>query len=218
MIDDLVTRGVTEPYRMFTSRAEYRLQLRADNADLRLTPRGAALGCVSPRRSSVFARKKADLDAGRALLMALDATPTELNRHGLPIKLDGVRRSAYDLLRHRNVDHTQLAAIWPETGRISEQILEQLATDSRYASYVERQEADIRSYRRDENLRLPPDVDFDSIGGLSNETRERLKAARPTTLGAAGRLPGMTPAALVALLNHVRRTRSGETPLADSAA
>lgn len=208
MIDDLVTRGVTEPYRMFTSRAEYRLRLRADNADQRLTGKGIDLGCVLRERSEVFGKKSADLAAGRGLLMSLSATPDELRRHGIPVKRDGVRRSAYELLRHNDVEPQRIAALWPEIRKISAELFEQLATDSRYASYLERQDADIQAYQRDEALILPDGLDYDAIGGLSNETRERLKTARPATLGAAGRLPGMTPAAIVALLAHVRRERA----------
>ena len=218
LIDDLVTRGVTEPYRMFTSRAEYRLRLRADNADLRLTALGETLGCVSPERAAVFPERRDALADGEALLMALEATPSQLTRHGLAVKRDGVRRSAYELLSRPDLDPHRLAALWPEIANLPDPVLTHLATESRYASYLERQDADIRAYQRDERLRLPADLDYDAVGGLSNETRERLKAARPATLGAAGRLPGMTPAALVALLAHVRRRGPAEPELAHSAA
>ena len=210
LIDDLVTRGVTEPYRMFTSRAEYRLRLRADNADQRLTARGSAWGCVSAGRARRFETYRWALDDGRDRLSRLSATPDALNRVGVTVKRDGVRRTAFDLLRHEGIGRPELERVWPEIGEIAPKIWTQLETDSRYASYLARQEADIRAYRRDEALVLAADLNYDRVGGLSNEVRERLKTARPATLGAAGRLPGVTPAALVALLAHVRRTRDLE--------
>jgi tRNA uridine 5-carboxymethylaminomethyl modification enzyme len=200
-----VTRGVTEPYRMFTSRAEYRLVLRADNADQRLTGRGMALGCVGRPRSEMFETKLAALSAGRDLVRRLGASPTELSRHGLAINQDGVRRWAADLLGYPGLDMARLAAIWPELQGLRTDIVEQLEIDGRYAGYLERQEADIRAFRRDESLYLPPDLDYGSIGGLSAEMRAKLSAVRPTTLGAAARISGVTPAALTALLRHVRR-------------
>ena len=207
LVDDLVSRGVSEPYRMFTSRAEYRLRLRADNADLRLTPRGLALGCVSAERERAFAAKAAALETGRALLERLTASPDALARRGLAVKRDGVRRSAFDLLRTPASGVAALAAIWPELAALAPVVAEQLEIDARYAGYLERQDADVRAFRRDEALALPPGLDYDAVGGLSNEVREVLKRARPETLGGAQRLSGVTPAALVALLGHVRRRR-----------
>ncbi len=207
MIDDLISRGVSEPYRMFTSRAEYRLRLRADNADLRLTPRGLALGCVAAERARAFAAKAAALAAGRALLDRLAATPDALARHGIAVKRDGVRRSGFDLLGYPETSVAGLAEIWPELTALSPAVAEQLEIDARYAGYLERQEADVRAFRRDEALTLPPGLDYDAVGGLSHEVREVLKRARPETLGAAQRLSGVTPASLVALLGHVRRRR-----------
>ncbi len=205
LIDDLVTRGVSEPYRMFTSRAEYRLTLRADNADQRLTARGRDLGCVGAERSAAFADKEKALRAGRALAADLTLTPNEAQRHGLDVNQDGVRRSAADLLRYPEIDMARLAVIWPTLDGLRPDVVEQLEIDARYAGYLERQEADILAFRKDESLLLPADLDYDRIGGLSNEVRNRLKEARPTTLGQAARLYGVTPAALTALLGFVRR-------------
>jgi tRNA uridine 5-carboxymethylaminomethyl modification enzyme len=205
LVDDLVTRGVSEPYRMFTSRAEYRLRLRADNADQRLTAKGENLGCVSRARAGAFWHKAAALHAGRALLGRLSATPDALARRGVTVKRDGVRRSAFDLLRYPDLDPAALRRIWPEIGRIRADVMAQLETDARYAGYLERQEADIRAFRRDEALVLPEALDYDAVASLSHEVRETLKRARPETLGAAARLSGVTPAALVALLGYVKR-------------
>ena len=205
LIDDLVTRGTAEPYRMFTSRAEYRLVLRADNADQRLTGRGMALGCVGRTRSEMFETKQAALSAGRDLVRRLGASPTELSRHGLAINQDGVRRSAADLLGYPGLDVGRLAVIWPELQALRPDVIEQLEIDGRYAGYLGRQEADIRAFRRDESLHLPADLDYGAIGSLSGEVRAKLSAVRPTTLGAAARISGVTPAALTALLRHVQR-------------
>jgi tRNA uridine 5-carboxymethylaminomethyl modification enzyme len=205
MIDDLVTRGVTEPYRMFTSRAEYRLSLRADNADQRLTPRGLAAGCVGGERAAAFAAKAEALAAARARVRDLRLTPGAAARHGLAVNQDGQTRTAADLLRYPEIDLRRLAAVWPELGGLPQPVAEQLEIDARYAGYLERQEADIVAFRRDESLALPADLDYSAVGSLSTEMRERLDAARPATLGAAARLPGVTPAAVVALLRHVKK-------------
>jgi glucose-inhibited division protein A len=205
LIDDLITRGTNEPYRMFTSRAEYRLLLRADNADQRLTPKGLAIGCVGSERRDIFTAKAAALSAGRDLVRALQATPAELLRQGIHVNQDGVRRTAADLLRYPDLDLAALSRLWPELGEIPADIAEQLEIDGRYAGYLDRQEADIRAFRKDEALELPDDLDPDAIGSLSAEIRQKLRQARPSTLGAAARIPGMTPAALVALLRHVKR-------------
>jgi tRNA uridine 5-carboxymethylaminomethyl modification enzyme len=190
---------------MFTSRAEYRLVLRADNADQRLTARGIAAGCVGAERQALFARKAAALEAARQTIRALSLTPTEARRHGLAVNQDGVRRDGMDLLRYPAIDLAALARIWPELAEWPEAVAEQIETEAKYAGYLDRQEADIRAFRRDEGLALPAELDFDAIGSLSNEIRLILKRSRPPTLGAAARLPGVTPAALVALLKHVRR-------------
>ncbi|HEY0836438.1 MAG TPA: tRNA uridine-5-carboxymethylaminomethyl(34) synthesis enzyme MnmG [Azospirillum sp.] len=205
LIDDLVTRGTNEPYRMFTSRAEYRLLLRADNADQRLTPKGLAIGCVGPLRAEAFGRKADALAASRALVRSLSATPAELVRLGITVNQDGVRRSASDLLRYPDVDLGVLKRVWPVLEEVPDDVGEQLEIDGKYAGYLDRQEADIRAFRKDEQLALPEDLDVDAIGSLSTEIRVKLRQARPTTLGAAARIPGVTPAALVALLRHVKR-------------
>jgi len=205
MIDDLVTRGTSEPYRMFTSRAEYRLLLRADNADLRLTPRGLSLGCIGQQRRQSFTAKAEALAAGRQLMAHLTATPNELRGQGLSINQDGVRRSAQDLLRYPQIGWAELHRLWPELAGLRADIAEQLEIEGRYAGYLERQASDIAAFRRDEDLLLPPDLDYQAIGSLSSEVRLKLAQARPATLGAAGRIPGVTPAALTALLGHVKR-------------
>ena len=205
LVDDLVTRGTTEPYRMFTSRAEYRLVLRADNADQRLTPIGISHGCVGAERRAAFAAKLAALDEARALARSLRLTPPALRRHGIAVNEDGIARSAAELLAYPDIALPRLATVWPELGGIAPVIAEQLEIDARYAGYIERQSADILAFRRDEALHLPADLDYDSIGSLSSEIRDKLSATRPATLGAASRISGVTPAALVALLKFVRR-------------
>jgi tRNA uridine 5-carboxymethylaminomethyl modification enzyme len=205
LIDDLVTRGTSEPYRMFTSRAEYRLTLRADNADQRLTPIGLAYGAVGGERTRAFALKMTALDEARRLAAGLRLSPTALRRHGLTVNADGIPRSAAELLAHPGIDMARLAAIWPELGAISPDIAEQLEIDARYAGYLERQARDIAAFRRDEALLLPDALDYAAVGSLSAEIRGKLAAARPATLGAAARISGVTPAALVALLQYVKR-------------
>jgi tRNA uridine 5-carboxymethylaminomethyl modification enzyme len=190
---------------MFNSRAEYRLTLRADNADQRLTPIGLTLGAVGSGRAQIFARKMTALAAARRLADELRRSPTALRRHGLTVNADGIARSAAELLAHPGVDLARLAAIWPELGAIPPEIGEQLEIDARYAGYLERQARDIAAFRRDEGLELPDALDYGAVGGLSAEVRGKLAAARPATLGAAGRISGVTPAALVALLQYVKR-------------
>ena len=205
MIDDLVTRGVTEPYRMFTSRAEYRLTLRADNADQRLTPLGIAIGCVGSERSTAFAAKSKCLADGEALLRSLALTPDQAAKHGLAINRDGRKRSAFELLSYPEVDVARLASIWPEIGRLDPDIAGQLAVDARYAVYVKRQEEDIAAFRKDESITIPPDFVFTDLPGLSTELRQKLERNRPASLGQAARLDGMTPAALMLLLAHLKK-------------
>ena len=220
MIDDLVGRGVTEPYRMFTSRAEYRLRLRADNADRRLTEIGARIGCVSTWRLDAYRAKAAALEAGRALCLRLSATPSALARHGLAVSRDGVRRSVIDLLRYPDLDLARLARIWPELGGLRPDVAEQIEIDARYAIYLARQEGDLRAFRRDEALKLPADLDYETMPSLSREVSQVLSGARPATLGAAARLPGVTPAAVIALLRYVKRDPPPppSSPRADAAA
>jgi tRNA uridine 5-carboxymethylaminomethyl modification enzyme len=208
LIDDLVTRGVTEPYRMFTSRAEYRLALRADNADQRLTPRGLALGCVRSERAARFGEKMEELSAARRLARDLVLTPKEAADRGLKVNQDGQRRSAFQLLSYPTIGFDDLRAIWPELGATSPAVREQVEIDALYAGYLERQEADVIAFRKDENLRLPVDLDYAAVGGLSNEIRQKLTDARPVTLGQAGRIEGVTPGALTALLAHVKKRGS----------
>ncbi len=204
MVDDLVSRGVTEPYRMFTSRAEYRLSLRADNADLRLTRLGLVAGCVGSARRQVFEARSERLGEGRALLDRLSASPSALLRQGFQVTQDGQVRSAFALLSFPEVTLDRLSAIWPEIAAIAPDIRAQLEIDGRYAGYLQRQEADIAAFRRDENLILPDDLDVNAIGGLSTEVRTILKTSRPATIGAAARLSGVTPAAVIALLRYAR--------------
>ena len=207
MIDDLVTRGVTEPYRMFTSRAEYRLTLRADNADQRLTQRGIAIGCVGAARAAAFGAKIAALEVGRRLAQSLSVTPNEAERHGLTLKKGGQRRSAIDLLSHPNIGIAEVARIWPQLGEIAPGIAQQIETDAKYSVYLERQSADVAAYRRDEALELPETFEYAGMTALSNEVRQKLESIRPRTIGQAGRIDGMTPAALTLLAAHVRGDR-----------
>jgi tRNA uridine 5-carboxymethylaminomethyl modification enzyme len=205
LIDDLVSLGVTEPYRMFTSRAEYRLWLRADNADQRLTPKGIAIGCVGQERTRAFHVKQQALDRARNLARGLTASPSALARQGIVINQDGVVRTALDLLAYPEMTWPGLVSLWPSLVEVSEDIAEQLVIDARYEGYLARQRQDIAAYRRDEALELPADLDYASIGGLSNEVRQKLLTHQPATLGQAARISGVTPAALVALLKYVRR-------------
>jgi tRNA uridine 5-carboxymethylaminomethyl modification enzyme len=207
MIDDLVSRGVSEPYRMFTSRAEYRLSLRADNADQRLTPLGIALGAVGSERRRVFEQKKAALDAARSALAKRTVTPSEATRKGVRMNQDGVRRSVFDVLAQVEGGWPAVLALWPELASIDAKTAAQIEVEARYATYLDRQEADIESFRRDEAIVLPAELDFESIVGLSNELREKLTRARPATLAQAARIEGMTPAALTLLLIRARPAR-----------
>jgi tRNA uridine 5-carboxymethylaminomethyl modification enzyme len=204
MIDDLVTRGITEPYRMFTSRAEYRLTLRADNADQRLTDKGIALGCVGQARATRHGARMAALNAAKALAKSLAITPNEATRHGLSLNHDGVRRSAFELLAYPEIGWTEVRAIWPELAAIDPSIAVHVEIDAKYDVYLKRQTADVDAFRRDEGLILT-DVDYADVPGLSNEARAKLEAARPRTVGQAGRLDGLTPAALGILAAYLRR-------------
>jgi tRNA uridine 5-carboxymethylaminomethyl modification enzyme len=192
---------------MFTSRAEYRLTLRADNADQRLTDKGIALGCVGTQRWRRHADKIAALAAARDFARSVSLTPTEAERHGLALNRDGQRRTAFDLLSFPAIGIADLARIWPQLGEFAPKIAEQLEIDAKYDVYLGRQAADIASFRRDEALELPDDIDYASLKGLSNEARQKLDALRPRTIGQAGRIDGVTPAALTLLLAHIRRER-----------
>nr|WP_316185123.1 MULTISPECIES: tRNA uridine-5-carboxymethylaminomethyl(34) synthesis enzyme MnmG [unclassified Bradyrhizobium] len=204
MIDDLVTRGISEPYRMFTSRAEYRLTLRADNADQRLTDKGIALGCVGSLRAERHRAKMAALEAARALARSLTLTPNEAAKHGLNLNKDGQRRSAFELLAYPEVGWNDVRAIWPELGSIDPGIAVHLEIDAKYDVYLKRQSADVDAFRRDEGMVLG-DIDYGAVPGLSNEARAKLIAARPWTVGQASRIDGMTPAALGILAAYLRR-------------
>ena len=207
LIDDLVTRGVTEPYRMFTSRAEYRLALRADNADQRLTPRGLDAECVGPERAAMFHVKHLALDEARAKLRSLTLSPAAAVKAGWMINQDGRVRSAWEYLSYKDITLTHLRAVWPELDSIPDAIGAQIEIEALYAAYLDRQSDDVAALRRDESLMLPESLDYDAIGGLSNEVRSKLKAVRPMTLGQAARIEGVTPGALTALLGHVKRVR-----------
>ena len=211
MIDDLVTRGVTEPYRMFTSRAEYRLTLRADNADQRLTKKGIDIGCVGRERRERFTTKHAALQEALALTRSLSLTPSEADRHGLALNKDGQRRSAFELMSYPDLGFADVASVWPQLARIDARIAAQVEINAKYAVYLERQSADVAAFRRDENLRLPDDLDYAAMRGLSAEVKQKLDSVRPRTIGQAGRIDGMTPAALTLLVAHARRKRSAST-------
>jgi len=209
LIDDLVTKGVTEPYRMFTSRVEFRLSLRVDNADRRLTPRGMAIGCVGSERSAAFSARWAAIDDGLRLLTSLCLTPNAAKRYGLELNHDGIRRNAFELLAYPGVDFDRLAGIWPELAEIPTDAKDQIMVETSYVGYLDRQQAEIEAFQRDEALALPSDADYQALPGLSREVAEKLTATRPLTLGQAGRIEGMTPAALVLLLQLAKR---GERP------
>jgi len=205
MIDDLVTKGTREPYRMFTSRAEYRLKLRSDNADQRLTPLGREGGLVGASRARVFREKMAEVAKYGALVESLALSPNKAAEFGLKVNQDGVKRSAKTLLSYPDVTFGDLTRIWPELAQIPTEIVEQIEIDATYSAYLERQEADILAFRKDENLTLPKNLDYGAIGGLSNEVREKFIQARPATLGSAARISGVTPVALNSLLRYVKR-------------
>ena len=205
MVDDLVTRGVSEPYRMFTSRAEYRLQLRADNADQRLTDVGIALGCVSAERAQLYRRKSTALNEAREFAKTVSLTPKEASRHGLSLNKDGQRRTAFELLSYPYVTVSDLTKVWPRLGELAPKLAEQLEIEAKYDVYLSRQAADIAAYRRDESFELPDDFDYAALPGLSNEMKQKLQAHRPRTIGHASRIDGVTPAALTLLVAHVRR-------------
>jgi len=211
MIDDLVTRGVSEPYRMFTSRAEYRLQLRADNADQRLTDRGIAIGCVGHERAKAYRTKAVSLADARAFAKSVSLTPKEAAQHGLSLNKDGQRRTAFELLSYPHISMIDIAKVWPRFGELSAKVAEQIEIDAKYDVYLSRQAADVAAYRRDESFVLPEDFDYASLPGLSNEAKHKLETHRPHTIGHAGKIDGITPAALTLLVAHVRRGRSKTT-------
>lgn len=206
LIDDLITRGISEPYRMFTSRAEYRLTLRADNADQRLTELGEKIGVVGSERSGHFQQRQHELNQARETLQKLSLTPNEAAKHGLRLNQDGVRRTAFELLSYPNIDLEKLNSIWPEVAALTPYAADQMEIETKYSVYLDRQEADIAALRKDEGVEIPEALDFGVISGLSNELRLKLETARPATLGQAARIDGMTPAALALLLAGIRKT------------
>ncbi|WP_457093346.1 tRNA uridine-5-carboxymethylaminomethyl(34) synthesis enzyme MnmG [Microvirga sp. P5_D2] len=205
LIDDLITRGVSEPYRMFTSRSEYRLSLRIDNVDERLTGRGLEIGCVGSKREAHFQRSQKEIRSVRDRLYSVSLSPQEASRHGLSLNQDGVRRSAYQLLSYPNIGWSDLTRAWPEFSSVSPQVRERLETDATYAVYLDRQQADIAAYRRDEGIVLEEALDFQVLPGLSNEIKAKLDLVRPKTLGQAARIEGITPAALTLLAAHAKK-------------
>lgn len=207
LIDDLITRGVTEPYRMFTSRAEYRLALRADNADQRLTERGIEAGCVGPDRAAMFHVKHLALSESRKTLQTLSLSPAKAREAGWNVNQDGRVRTAWEYLGYKDISLETLAKVWPELSEIDPAVAAQLEIEALYSGYIERQAGDVEALRRDEALRIPEGIDYSAIGGLSNEVRQKLEAIRPATLGQASRIEGVTPGALTALLGHVKRRR-----------
>lgn len=205
MVDDLITKGVDEPYRMFTSRSEYRLFLRSDNADMRLTEKGWLSGCVGEKRYSVFKAKKASLEEYRALCGKLVATPRELEAAGVNIKIDGGKKTAFNAMSYVDVSRETVNHVWPQLAQMPADIFEQIEIEAKYAGYIKRQLADIEVFKKDENLRLREDIDYSRIGGLSREMVAKLSKVRPSTIGEASRIPGVTPAAITAILGYVKR-------------
>ncbi|MDF2689008.1 MAG: tRNA uridine(34) 5-carboxymethylaminomethyl synthesis enzyme MnmG, partial [Microvirga sp.] len=205
LVDDLITRGVSEPYRMFTSRSEYRLSLRIDNVDERLTGKGLEIGCVGPMREAHFRNSQEEIRETRQQLHTLALTPKEAARHGLELNQDGIRRSAYQLLSYPNIGWSDLGRIWPDLIAVSAPVRDRLETDATYAVYLDRQQADIAAYRRDESVVLEESIDFKGLPGLSNEIKAKLDLVRPRTIGQAARIEGITPAALTLLAAHARK-------------
>ena len=214
MVDDLVTRGVSEPYRMFTSRAEYRLQLRADNADQRLTGKGIALGCVGTVRTRLHEVKSDALNDARAFAKSVTLTPKEAEHHGLTLNKDGQRRTAFELLSYPTISINDLAKVWPRFGELAPKVAEQIEIDAKYDVYLSRQASDVAAYRRDESFTLPDDLDYAALPGLSNEVKQKLIAQKPRTIGHAGKIDGVTPAALTLLVAHVKRGRGKPAKIA----
>ena len=208
MIDDLITHGTSEPYRMFTSRSEYRLSLRADNADLRLTPRAIAINAISADREHRFTSKLKGITNLREQMMTLTITPNKLAGFGIHINNDGIKRTAYDLLRQNGVSYPMIQTIWPEITTDNADVIRQLSIESFYAAYLPKQESDIRAFKREEDFIIPDDVDYDSIASLSSEIREKLKKHLPANIGAASRIPGVTPAATMTLLTFIKKHRT----------
>ena len=207
MIDDLTTLGTNEPYRMFTSRAEYRLLLRADNADLRLTEKGINIGLISKERQKIFYDRKSKIEKGIELLQSLIISPSELKKYDIEVKQDGVKRTAYELLSFPNINIENLVNIWEEIKNIEPKIREQIAIEALYEPYIIREQKDIEIFKKEENLRIPEDFDYDSIGSLSTEVKEKFKANKPFTINAASKIPGITQASVMALLIAIKNSK-----------
>ena len=205
MIDDLVTKGVAEPYRMFTSRAEYRLSLRADNADLRLTQKGINIGLIKDQRMEIYRKKSENLDKLSKMMLNLDISPSKVSKYGVNIAKDGIKRNAQQILSQKNVKMTKIREIWPQIPNKSKEIDEQLEIMAHYKGYLNKQKADILAFKKDENLKIPEGVNYDSLSGLSNEVKFKFKKIRPKTMGQALRIDGITPAAVYILLSHIKR-------------
>ena len=205
MIDDLITKGVDEPYRMFTSRSEYRLFLRSDNADMRLTEKGYNIGCVSDLRYAVFKDKKQQVDDFREESNNIYILPAELECYDINIKKDGIKRSCFNVMSYNDVSHETVLKIWPHLTKIPYEVYEQIEIEAKYSGYIKRQLADIEIFKKDENLKIREDIDYNLIGGLSREMTTKLSAVRPTTIGEASRIPGVTPAAITALLGYIKK-------------
>lgn len=205
MIDDLITKGVDEPYRMFTSRSEYRLLLRADNADARLTEHGYQTGCVNEKRYSVFKEKSKQINTYKEICNKLYITPYELERYGIKTKKDGTRRTAFNVMSYEVVSRETISAIWPELSNIPVDVYEEIEIEAKYAGYLKRQLADIEVFKKDENLKIKEDIDYNKIGGLSREMVQKLTKIKPKTIGEASRIPGVTPAAIMAILGYIEK-------------
>lgn len=205
MVDDLITKGVDEPYRMFTSRSEYRLLLRADNADSRLTEKGYRIGCVSESRYSVFKTKREQINNYRCLCEQLAVSPNELDNHGVKTKRDGTKRTAFNVMSYDTVSRETINTIWPELSAMPADVYEAIEIEAKYAGYLKRQQADIDVFQKDEKLKIKEDIDYSQIGGLSREMVQKLSKVHPATIGEASRIPGVTPAAITAILGYVKR-------------